>query len=73
MEGGVLQVLHEEELDGRELYLHDYPSLSDGSTIILMHLPMWKLHVDYPQGKGFTLQVSNPEVSTFPSVKLGSM
>ena len=38
----------------------------------LMHRPTWKLHVEYPQGKSFALQVSNPEVCTFPSVKLGS-
>jgi len=68
MEGGVLQVLHEEELDGRELYLHDYPSLGDGSTIILMHLPTWKIHVEYPQGKSLTLQISNQEVCAFPPV-----
>ena len=63
MEGGTLQLLHDEdELDGRELYLHDYPSVDDDSTIVLMHLPTWKIHVEYPQGKSFTLQISNPEV-----------
>jgi len=69
MEGGRLQLLHEEdELDERELYLNDYPSLGDGSTIILMHSPTWKIHVEYPQGKSFTLQISDPEVCTFPSM-----
>ena len=62
-------MLHEEDdLDERELYLHDYPSLGDGSTIILMHSPTWKIHVEYPQGKSFTLQISDPEVCTFPSM-----
>ena len=70
VEGGTSQLLLEEEPGGRELYLHDYPGLGDGSTIILMHRPTWKLHVGYPQGKSFTLQVSNPEVCTFPSVLL---
>ena len=36
----------------------------------LMHRPTWKLHVEYPQGKSFALQVSNPEVCTFPSLLL---
>jgi len=70
VEGGTSQLLLEEEPDGKELYLYNYPGLGDGSTIILMHRPTWKLHVEYSQGKSFTLQVSNPEVSTFPSVLL---
>ena len=62
--GGTLQLLLEEgpEPVRRELHLHDYPGLGDGSTIILMHQPTWKLYVEYPQGKSFALQVSNPEV-----------
>jgi len=70
VEGGTSQLLLEEEPDGKELYLYNYPGLGDGSTIILMHRPTWKLHVEYSQGKSFTLQVSNPEVCTFPSLLL---